>query len=209
MGLDFSGALATVVTDGQIALPASMVAIGAFDGVHRGHQQLIGTMVAEARAAALPSVVWTFDPPPKVVFGRATLLSPLAERLAKIARLGPDHIVVASFTAAYAARSAERFIADLARIGPRRIHVGADFRFGARQTGDVALLRRHFEVAVASPVVCAGGEAISSSRIRALRAAGRGSDAAGLLGQPPALALLAAAQQTTDMRQREEFDVWI
>jgi riboflavin kinase / FMN adenylyltransferase len=209
MGLDFTGLPARVVTDRQIELAGSIAAIGAFDGVHRGHQHLIRAMVAEAQSAGLPSLVWTFDPPPKVFFGRATLLSPLAERLARIARLGPDYIVVASFTALYAAHSAERFVSDLARITPRRVHVGADFRFGARQMGDIALLARHFDIAVARPVLCEGGETISSTRIRALKALGRRGEADDLLGPPSVLALLGGGQRTMDIRQREENDGWI
>lgn len=209
MGLDFTGAAVRVVTDRQIALSASILAIGAFDGVHRGHQALIRASVADARAAGLPAVVWTFDPPPKVHFGRAVQLLPLAERLARIAALGPDWIVVASFTAAYARRSPADFLADLARIGPRRVHVGADFRFGAGQQGDVALLARQFAVALAPVTRCAAGETISSSRIRALQAAGRRGEAACLLAPPSPLMALAAALLTTDIRHREDDHVWI
>ena len=161
--MDFSGTGTRVVTDRQIALPGSVAAIGAFDGVHRGHQHLIRAAIRDARARGVPSVVWTFDPPPKVFFGRARQLVALDQKLARIGLLGPDWIVVAPFHAAYARRSAEAFLADLGRIAPRRIHVGADFRFGARQSGDVALLARHFDLALARPVCCTGGQTISSS----------------------------------------------
>ncbi|MBU2031490.1 MAG: FAD synthetase family protein [Alphaproteobacteria bacterium] len=209
MGPDFSGQPTQVVTDRQIVLSGCVLAIGAFDGVHRGHQRLIAGAIADARAAGLPAVVWTFDPPPKVFFGRAIRLSPLHEKLARIAALGPDWITVASFNATYAARSAESFIADLARIAPRRIHVGADFRFGARQSGDVGLLARHFDLALAEPVICAGGEVISSSRIRTLKMQGRAQDAATLLAAPPPLFQLGGGLQTLDMRLREDRDAWI
>jgi len=209
MGLDFAGQPARIVTDRQIRLAECSLAIGTFDGVHRGHQQLIRTMVTEARSAGRPAVVWTFDPPPKVFFGRAERLASLEERLARIARIGPDYIVVAAFTALYAARPAESFIADLARIAPGLIHVGPDFRFGARQGGDIALLARHFDVAVARPVLCGDGETISSTRIRTLKAKGRPGAAADLLGTPSSFGLLAGGQQAMDIRQREEFDVWI
>lgn len=211
MGLDFTGAATRVVHDRQVSLPASILAIGAFDGVHRGHQALIRAAVAEARSRALPSVVWTFDPPPKVAFGRAVQLASLSQKLARIAALGPDWIVVASFTRHYAARSAADFLADLAAVAPRRIHVGADFRFGARQAGDVALLGQHYPVALARPVCCAKGETISSTRIRALNAAGRvaDADAAAILAAPPPLAALGGAILTNDIRQMEEHDVWI
>ena len=133
MSLEFSGYPTQVMRDDQLALPASIVTIGAFDGVHRGHQALISQAVAEARFLDLPSVVWTFDPPPKVFFGRAQQLAPVSEKLARIAQLGPDHIVLAHFCRSYAQRSPDAFLADLSRIGPRRIHVGSDFRFGANQ----------------------------------------------------------------------------
>lgn len=77
----FSGPPVQVLADHQIALPACVATIGAFDGVHRGHQALIGAAVAEARAEGLPAVVWTFDPPPKVLFGRARQLCSLTEKL--------------------------------------------------------------------------------------------------------------------------------
>lgn len=208
MGLDFSGAVTRVVTDRQIALPASVAAIGAFDGVHRGHQELIRAAVREARAKGTPSVVWTFDPPPKVFFGRARQLLPLDEKLARIGLLGPDWIVVAPFNATFARRSADSFLADLGRISPRSIHVGADFRFGARQSGDVALLARHFPVTVARPVCCAGGQTISSSRIRLLAAAGQADQAAALLAAPLPLAALGGALSTHDTRQMEDHDAW-
>ena len=81
--MDFSGTGTRVVTDRQIALPASVAAIGAFDGVHRGHQHLIRAAIRDARARGVPSVVWTFDPPPKVFFGRARQLVALDQKLAR------------------------------------------------------------------------------------------------------------------------------
>lgn len=207
MLLDFTGCRTQVLRDDQIDLPASIVTIGAFDGVHRGHQALIGRAVQQARAAGLPSVVWTFDPPPKVVFGRARQLAPVQEKLARIARLGPDYIVLAHFNRAYAARSPAAFLADLARVGPQRIHVGADFRFGAKQAGDVDLLAQHFHVALAAPVLCAQGDTISSTRIRALQEAGDTDQAAALQGDSSPSALLSGAMLTDDKRQGESFDV--
>lgn len=207
MSLDFTGQCTQVLRDDQLTLPASILTIGAFDGVHRGHQALISRAVADARAARIPSVVWTFDPPPKVFFGRARQLSPLPEKLARIARLGPDYIVLASFHRSYAARPAQAFLADLARVGPRRIHVGGDFRFGAKQVGDVALLALHFSVAPAPDIQCRAGTTISSTRIRALRAEGRLHEAQALQGETTASALFSGALLTEDMRLEETFDV--
>ncbi|EBA06891.1 FAD synthetase family protein [Sagittula stellata] len=201
--MDFQAAQTRIVTDEQAALPACVMAIGAFDGVHRGHQALIRGAVAEARAAQTASVVWTFDPPPKVVFGRAAQLCPLEEKLARIARLGPDMIVVARFDRLYAGRSADRFLSDLARLNPRTIHVGADFRFGHRQSGDTALLSHHFKVNIAQPVICAAGETVSSTRIRALRASGRLTEARALQGPFESAAFLTGRMLTQDLRFEE------
>lgn len=151
---DFCGVRTQVLPEGRLELGASVVTIGAFDGMHLGHQALVRRMVAEARALGLPSVVWTFDPPPRVFFTGVQQLSTLDEKLVRMATIGPDHIVVASFTETYRQRSAEDFIEGLRRIGPARILVGADFRFGAQQTGDVELLARHFDVKVFDPVRC-------------------------------------------------------
>lgn len=208
MSLDFSGCPAQVMRDDQIALPASIVTIGAFDGVHRGHQALISRAVAEARSLGLPAVVWTFDPPPKVVFGGAQQLTPVSEKLARLACLGPDYVVLAHFSRSYASRSAEDFLTDLSRIAPRRIHVGSDFRFGAKQAGDVHLLARHFDVVLAPPVLCEGGVTISSSRMRDLRQRGRSGEAADLQGRIAPSGLLCGALLTKDLRFEEVSDVW-
>ncbi|WP_172328228.1 FAD synthetase [Mangrovicoccus sp. HB161399] len=179
--LDFCGDATRVLPDHAVRLAASVVTIGAFDGVHLGHQSLVRGAVAEAREIGVPAVVWTFDPPPKVMFGRAEPLVSTAGKLARLAALGPDVIVLASFTRAYAARPAAAFLADLARIAPRRVHVGADFRFGAGQAGDVALLARHLPVHVPRKLCCPAGVPVSSTRIRALLRAGRPAEAQALM----------------------------
>ncbi|WP_151719798.1 FAD synthetase family protein [Gemmobacter serpentinus] len=204
MGLDFAGMTTRIVSDRQLALPGSVLAIGAFDGVHRGHQALIGAAVSEARERDLPSVLWTFDPLPKVFFGRACALLSLRQRLALMAALGPDWIVVAPFNARYAARPAEAFLTDLGRINPQRIHIGQDFRFGARQSGDLALLARHFPVTPAPAITCPAGERISSTRIRALCANGRADAAAPLLRPPHMFGSPGILPLTEDLRFNED-----
>lgn len=204
MGLDFTGLTTRIVSDRQLVLPGSVLAIGAFDGVHRGHQALINATVTEARERGLPSVLWTFDPLPKVFFGRAKALIPLRQRLTLMASLGSDWIVVAPFTAQYAARPALDFLADLARINPQRIHIGEDFRFGARQSGDLALLARHFPVTPAPAITCSEGERISSTRIRALCATGRAEAAAPLLRAPHMFGSPGILPLTEDLRFNED-----
>lgn len=165
-----------------LRLSGCVLAIGAFDGVHRGHQQLVRATVASARRKGLPAVVYTFDPPPKVAFGRAAALIPLEEKIARLGVLEPDHIVVAAFDEAYRQRSARAFIAELGLLNPHLIWLGADFRFGVGRTGDRDLLGRFFAVRTLGPVRCAAGEVISSSRIRGLRQAGDIPAADALLG---------------------------
>lgn len=164
-------------------LDASAVSLGAFDGVHCGHQALISGTVARARTLGVPSVICTFDPPPKVFFGRARQLCPLAEKLARISALCPDHVVVFSFDERLRCMSPEAFMARLARMAPQEIRVGNDFRFGARQTGDVELLAQAFNVVIQPPVCCPEGDVVSSSRIRRLLEDGLES-AADLLLRP-------------------------
>lgn len=147
-------------------IAASVVCLGAFDGVHRGHQALIGQAIAAARAMEVPVVAWTFDPPPKVFFGRAPLLMSPVEKVARLAELGVDHIILSRFDETFRSQTAEDFLTLLARLNPVEVRVGGDFRFGARQAGDVAMLQRRFDVRLLDPVHCDKGDRISSSRIR-------------------------------------------
>jgi FAD synthase len=165
-----------------LRLAASVVTIGAFDGVHRGHQELIRQTALEGTGRGLPSVVYTFDTPPKVYFGQAEPLITLPQKLARIAAFGVDHIIVAHFGQDYARRTAADFIAELGELNPRLILVGEDFRFGSCKSGTVTLLGRHFETRTLPPVRCGAGEIVSSSRIRSLKKAGLAAAAAALEG---------------------------
>lgn len=164
------------------ALDGAVVTIGAFDGVHLGHQALIRGARESARRMGLPLVVWTFDPPPKVFFGRATLLCTAHEKVQRIVALGVDHLILSRFDAAFRARTAEEFMADLKGMSPAEVWVGDDFRFGAMQAGDVDLLARRFDVRMLDPVHCDKGERISSSRIRSLWRSGQYDLCNALLG---------------------------
>lgn len=165
-------------------IAGSVVTIGTFDGVHRGHQALIGAAVRSAAAHPLPAIAWTFDPPPKAVFGRAPILMAAAEKVARIGALGVDHVILSHFDAAFRARTAADFIADLMRLNPAEVWVGDDFRFGAQQAGDVAMLGRHVRVRLLDPVHCEEGARISSSRIRAAWAKGDFDTCRALIGWP-------------------------
>lgn len=197
-----------VLRDEVCHLPGSVVTIGAFDGVHIGHRGLISAAVSEANARGLPSIVWTFDPPPKVFFGRAKQLCSLEEKLKRIAKLGPTFIVLASFDEAYCKCSAAEFMDDLMCARPVRVHVGGDFRFGAKQSGDVELLAARFNVTVQKPIHCAAGEVISSTRIRALHAEGRLAEAHALLDYPRKAPLAIEAQRQNAQLLKETPYAW-
>ena len=155
------------------------VAIGTFDGVHRGHR----AVVAAAKASGLRSCVVTFDPHPREVLGyEVQLLSTFERRLELLEEIGPDDVLVVEFTREFARLSPAEFVATcLEPIGARIILAGEDFRFGHARSGDVALLRElGFDV---RPVPLVAG--VSSSRIRSALREGEIGRAADMLGRPP------------------------
>lgn len=169
---------------------SSAVALGNFDGVHRGHQALVAEVVA---ASAGSSVVLTFDPHPARVLNPGTAptsLMTLEQKAEVLGGLAVDRLVVLPFTTTLAQTSAEDFSRRVLREALRAtlVVVGASFRFGRGRSGDVAALERFgasLGFAVRSvPPVFEGGAPISSSRIRDLLAAGAVGPAAALLGRP-------------------------
>ncbi|CAM3675454.1 FAD synthetase family protein [Mesobacillus zeae] len=152
----------------SVEMPCSIIAIGAFDGVHKGHQEVIKQAVQRSKKRKVPSVVYTFDPPPLVFFQGARMLTSIEEKLEKIEKLGVDHVVVARFDHLFAKRNAYRFIDTLRKLNPAEIIVGEDFRFGKDRLGDIALLEKYFRIQVTMPVCCSNGNPISSTRIRQL-----------------------------------------
>lgn len=177
----------------RVTLPAGPVhlAIGMFDGVHRGHQAVIGAAVAAARATGGSAGVLTFWPHPAAVLrpGQPTRLIQTREaKRAALLRLGVDFLVEQPFTLEFARTGAQEFVAQLHRVFPGlvAISVGENFRFGRGREGDVSLLaaaarERGFEVRIA-PRLEGDGEPVSSSRVRALIAAGDIAAANRLLG---------------------------
>lgn len=168
--------------DGVVRLPGSVVTIGTFDGVHRGHQALIRRAVGRAARLGVPSVAYTFDPPPKAVLKDAPVLTPLSEKIRRLGALGLDHAVVASFDEDYAARGTGEFLEELEALSPLEVWVGPSFRFGRGQAGDPETLGARFATRVFEPVRCGGGKIISSTRVRALLARGATGEARSLLG---------------------------
>ncbi|MFQ3457560.1 FAD synthetase [Bradyrhizobium sp. UFLA01-814] len=180
LGTGFDSAAVAFHRDGELALDACVVTIGAFDGVHRGHQEPLRQTIAAARRRGIPAVVYTFDPPPKVYFGQAEPLISLREKLERIATFAPDHVVVADFNQIYVRRTALDFLAELHKLQPREVIVGEDFRFGSCKGGTALLLRQPFNTRILPPVRCGNGEIVSSSRIRSLRQSGLAAAAATL-----------------------------
>lgn len=167
------------------------VAVGTFDGVHRGHRVVVGAALA-ARAPGGRGAVLTFHPHPLVVL-RSDVAPPavstLERRLLILESLGVDATLVVPFTQELSALSPEEFVIDyLVRgLGASVVAVGSGFRYGHRASGDVDLLRRlgaeHDFVVREVPLV--GGEApVSSTRIRAAIAAGDVATARELLARP-------------------------
>jgi riboflavin kinase/FMN adenylyltransferase len=170
----------------------SVLAIGAFDGLHRGHQALLSAMRASAADRALPSGAVLFEPLPRRYFAREPFLRliPPAQRLAGLAEAGVDHCLLLRFNQALATMTPEAFVeaALVRRLAAREVWVGADFRFGHRRAGDVDVLARlgeqhGFTVRVLD-TVAAEAERVSSSRLRAALLGGDFRTAATLLGAP-------------------------
>jgi riboflavin kinase/FMN adenylyltransferase len=155
------------------------VAIGTFDGVHRGHRRVLEA----ARAADLRPTVVTFDPHPRSFFGRRVeLLSTLERRLELLDDAGVEDVLVLRFDEALAALEPEAFAESMLRgIGAEVVAAGDGFRFGRGRAGDLALLERLGFDARPVPLV----DNVSSSRVRELLAAGDVAGAATLLGRPP------------------------
>jgi riboflavin kinase / FMN adenylyltransferase len=154
------------------------LAIGTFDGVHRGHLTVIDAL----RETGLRSTVLTFEPHPRLVLGYdVQLLTPFERRLELLQQAGPDEILVVEFTQELSRREPEEFVADyLGAIGTQVVVAGEDFRFGAGRRGDMELLRRCGLEVRAVPLLAD----VSSSRIRELVSAGDLRGAARLLGRP-------------------------
>lgn len=177
-------------------LPASLrggvVAIGNFDGVHRGHQAVLGKALAEAERCGVPALVLTFDPHPRAVFRPDVplfVLTPPPVKARLVAELGFDAIVEQRFTRAFASNSAEDFVTGVLDRGLGISHVvtGFDFHFGKDRQGGPAFLmasgeKHGFGVTLVDAFRDEGAEVISSSRIRQLLCEGEVAEAAGLLG---------------------------
>jgi len=172
-------------------LAGAVVAIGNFDGVHRGHRAVIGAALARARALGRPAAALTFAPHPRQFFRPQEplfALSSLADKLRLLAATGLDGAVVMTFDAALAATPAEDFIGEIlaGRLKIGGAAIGFDFHFGKNRTGSPAYLaaqgaRLGFAVDVVPPLEDEG-RPVSSGSIRQALAAGRVVEATELLG---------------------------
>jgi riboflavin kinase/FMN adenylyltransferase len=166
---------------GELAVEPRAVAIGTFDGVHRGHRRVFELLVA----AGLRPTVITFDPHPRTALGnRVEMLTTLERRLELIAAAGVADALVVEFDLELARLAPEEFASVyLGATGTEIVVTGTDFRFGHKRRGDVELLRRlGFDVRPV-PLV----EGVSSSAIRAQLREGDVASAAVALGRPPEL----------------------
>lgn len=170
----------------------SVVTIGVFDGVHRGHQRLVDRTADLAHALGLPTVVITFEPHPDEVVRPGThppLLGTPERRAQLLASLGVDAVMILPFTLELSRMGPDEFVQSVLvdRLHAARVVVGEDFRFGHRAKGDVALLKElgsKYDFEAEGVPLVADGRPISSSMVRERVANGEVESAARLLGRP-------------------------
>jgi riboflavin kinase/FMN adenylyltransferase len=173
-------------------LKGGVVAIGNFDGVHRGHQAVLARATEISQAARVSSVVLTFEPHPRTVFRPdqpVFRLTPAPMKAAILGRLGFDAVVEQPFDKAFSARSAEDFVTQIlcGRLGVHHVVTGFDFHFGKGREGNPEYLikagvQHGFGVTLVEAFQDENAEMVSSSRVREALAQGDVSEAAGLLG---------------------------
>lgn len=180
------------ITEESEFVGRAVCAIGVFDGVHLGHQQLVAHAVELAQERGVDAYVITFDRDPDQVVtpdSAAPQLLTVSDKTRLLCEQGVDAVLVVPFTHDIAALTPVEFLSDvlLSAVDPVAIVVGSDFRFGRRASGTVETLRefctpRHIDV-VPHELVTSGGYPVTSTRIRGLVAAGDLDAAAALLGR--------------------------
>jgi riboflavin kinase/FMN adenylyltransferase len=175
-----------------LAPGGSVVAVGAFDGLHRGHQALLAQVLARSRELVLSPLVVSFEPLPRAFFSPQPVprISSVRDKLRGFAAAGMQQTLLLRFNRALTAMSAEDFVRRVLveRLAAREVWVGADFRFGHKRAGDVALLQQMGPEcgfrACTMPEVQWHDARVSASRVRQLLAAGDFAAAEPLLGRP-------------------------
>ncbi|MEJ2346388.1 MAG: bifunctional riboflavin kinase/FAD synthetase, partial [Gammaproteobacteria bacterium] len=166
--------------------------IGNFDGIHLGHQAVLGQLAQQAGELGVPSLVVTFEPQPQEFFAPESApprLTRLREKLIALRRYAVDRVLCVRFNREFAAMSAETFIQRVLvdQLDVRYLVVGDDFRFGRERAGNFAMLQeagaRHGFPVVNMHTFMVDGERVSSTRIRTALAAGDLDTAAKLLGR--------------------------
>ena len=178
--------------------PGSVVAIGVFDGVHRGHQAILGRVVERAHELAAGgrrplAVAVTFDPHPRRVHRPEEdlpLIASLTDRLSSLEGVGLDAVLVIAYDLDFAAQGPREFVRTWLEglLGVRALVVGGDVRFGRSNSGDAATLEEigaadGFEVEILGEIRSGGGRRWSSTWIRELLASGDVAGAARVLGR--------------------------
>ncbi len=173
-------------------LKGGVIAIGNFDGVHRGHQTVLNRALELAKSRGVPALVLTFEPHPRTVFNPEKpvfRLSPAPVRAQVLEAMGFHSVIEYPFDREFASRSAEEFVRSILVdwLGATEVVTGFDFHFGKGREGGPAFLmeagkRNGFGVTLVDAFRDEGAEVVSSSRIRRLLAEGNVSEAAGLLG---------------------------
>jgi len=156
-------------------LPASVLTLGMFDGVHRGHQALLAACRRHADRLGLPAVALTYEPHPARVLrpdAGVRLLTPLPEKIERLGQFGLDLVAIVEFTRAFSELTPEQFLRDAldASFHPRLVVAGYRTTFGHARAGTAAVLRElgariGFNVEIVEPVEVAGSP-VSSTRIR-------------------------------------------
>ncbi len=173
-------------------MEGGVVALGNFDGVHRGHQAVIRAAVEKARSLGVPAKVLTFEPHPRLFFQPTSppfRLTPFPVKQALLKAFGVDEVIPLPFTAALAHMPAEEFVEKIliGQCGVQHLVAGHDFIFGARRGGDMAKLRAWLEpkgvgITDVEPQG-EGGEVYSSTEVRELLLEGQVEAAAEILGR--------------------------
>ena len=171
--------------------PLSM-AIGFFDGVHKGHQRVIGTAIDKARSTGMKSAVMTFDPHPSLVLGgrkeEVFYITPLSQKMDILQEMGVDICYIVRFTSQFAKLSPEQFVEHfIDGLGVKEVVAGFDFSFGYKGGGDMELMQSigsgRYNVTTVGKID-AQDEKISSTRIRHLLKDGMVEPVHQLLGRP-------------------------
>jgi len=184
------------IAGGPLCADGSVVCIGAFDGLHLGHQALVRHAVARAHALGVEAAALSFEPLPREFFAAASpppRLGPVRAKFEGLQGLGADVVGLLRFDARMAAMSPEAFVEAVLvqRLRAREVWVGPGFRFGYKRAGDLATLQAlgreaGFVAGEIAPLVV-DGERVSSTHIRTALVAGDFDHAAKLLGRPYAV----------------------